>query len=331
MIASTGRPFPLFRLLTVLCAGILLTPLVTGCSGKKNPKAGKAAFQKKQAKGTKKGKGAAAKSSSGSAVFTRLVLYEGISLNDPFHMGEAEILMKIDPAKGIKVCETGRLPGGKITLNAATGRIIRIEAKKQYETDQEAVSAFGERKAALEKVIGMPLIRQAQGEGFSETIASGEERSIQLILSGCTVHEVVTVSAMPKNPSVPEGEPVLSLFGLELGKPIPKNMINEDGMMLFYPDYPREEFKIYNYFNDREGNVQTIMAKSDPKQILTREDLLEVVGWLEEKFAMKMSYEGESAVSGVFRYSKDDRIVELRWKDEKLTVSARILNSGKKK
>jgi len=335
MIESTRRPFPLFSLLTVLCAGILLMPLVAGCSGKKDPKAGKTVSKKKSAKGNAKKTGkasaktAAAKDSK-PAAFTWLASYESIPLDAPFEPGETETLMKIDLAKGISLYETERFPGGKIILNAATNRIIRIEVKKQYETEQEATAAFEGRKSALEKVIGLPPIPQMQGVGFSETTASGEGRNIQLIHSGRTVFEVVSVSAMPKNPAVPEGKPVQRLFGLELGKPIPEGMINEDGMMLFYPDYPRAEFKIYNYFNDAEGYVQTIMAKSDPARTISLAETLDVVRWLEEKFAMKMSYEGESAVSGVFQYTKGNRIVDLRWKDGKLTLSARILSSGKK-
>lgn len=332
VISSSKRPFPLFTLLTILCAGLLLTPLLTGCS-KKDPKAAKTAAKKKGTKGTAKKTGKAPAKPAGKtaakpakpAAFTWLVSYENIPLNVPFEPGETETLMKVDPVKGISLYETERFPGGKIMLNAATNRIIRIEVKKKFGTEQEATAAFEARKGALEKAIGLPPIPQMQGVGFSETTASGEGRSIQLIHSGPTVFEVVSVSDMPKNPVVFEGRPVNSLFGLELGVPIPEKMVNENGMMLFYPDYPRSEFKVYNYFNDSEGKVQTVMAKSDPARTIYQAEVLDVVRWLEEKFAMKMSYEGESAVAGVFQYSKGSRGLDLRWKDGKLTLSARIL------
>ena len=333
---SSKRVFPLLGLLAVLCSGILLTPLLTGCS-KKAPKATKTAAKKKGTKGPAKKPAAktgqpakTAPKPSKPAAFTRLTTYEGIPLGVPFEMGETECLMKIDPAKGISVCETERLPDGKITLNASTGRIIRIESKKQYETEQEATTAFEGRKAALEKAVGLPPIRQMQGVVFTEITATGEERNILLICSGRTVYELVSVSAMPKDPPVPAGKPVAGLFGLELGKPIPEKLINESGMMLFYPDYPREEFTIYNYFNDAEGKVQTIMAKSNPSRTIYLPEVMVVVRWLEEKFVMKMSYEGEGALAGVFQYSKDGRIVDLRWKDGKMTLSARISSSDKK-
>jgi len=339
IITSSKRMFPLLGLLAVLCSGLLLTPMLSGCS-KKDTKAAKTAPKKKGGKAAAKkapakkaktpAKTAAASKPAVPAVFTMLTAYEKIPLDKPFEPGETETLMSIDPVKGISICETERLPDGKITLNTATGQIIRIESKKQYENEQEATTAFEGRKTALEKSLGLPPIRQMQGVVFSEITAAGEERSVHLLRSGRTVFEVVSVSPMPKNPSVPAGKPILSLFGLELGKPIPEKLINEDGMLLFYPDYPRAEFTIYNYFNDAEGNVQSIMAKSDPARSVALPEVMVVVRWLEEKFVMKMSYEGEDALAGVFQYSKDGRIVDLRWKSGKMTLSARISGSDRK-
>lgn len=342
MISSVKRAIPFLGLLTVLGTGILLTPMLSGCS-KKDPKAAKTAAKKKKGgKGTapKKGKTAgkpAAKTASAKAAvpalpttFSRLTSCAGIPLDVPFEMGETEVLLKVDPAKGISVCETERLPGGKITLNTATQCIVRIEMKKQYETDQEAAAAFEERKKALEKSTSLPPIRQMQGVAFSEILAPGKERSILLIRADRTVYEVFSVSPMPKASSASSGKAVQGLFGLELGRPIPEDKIDESGMMLFYPDYPREEFKVYNYFSDGEGNVQAIMAKSDPQRTIYRGETQAVARWLEEKFAMKMSYEGEGPTAGVYQYAKGGRMVDLRWKDGKLTLSVRILTPERK-
>ena len=339
-LKSPGRMFPFSGLLIMLIgAGILLTPFMSGCSGKKGSKSTKTASGKKGKKtakgGTKKtaakkgGKAAAKKSSSIPAVFTKLTSYEGISLDAPFEAGENEHLVKIDPSMGIRIYDTKKLPEGKIVLDTVTLRIIRIETKKQYETEQEATAAYEERKAALEKSISLPPMAGMNGISFTEMAADGKGRSLQLIHSGRTVQEKVFAQAMPKT-VVSAGKPIQGLFGLALGKPIPQNMVDERGIVLFLPDNPREEFTEYSYFNDENLNVHSITVKSDPARKFSFAEALAVVRLLEEMYSMKMSYDGESTTSGVFRYSRAGRMLELRWKDGKLTVSARISLPGEK-
>ena len=334
---STRHKLPFAGLLILLLgAGLLLVPFTTGCSGKKGTKSAKTTSGKKGKKTTKgspkKDGKTTAKSAkpAAPAVFTRLTSYEGISFDAPFEVGETELLVAIDPSRGVRIYDTKRLPEGKIVLDGSTLHIIRIETKKQYETEQEAAAACEERKAALEKSTGLSPMIGTNGITFTEMASGGKGRSIQLIHSGVTVRENVFVQAMPKA-IASSGKPIQGLFGLALGQPIPQEKIDERGIVLFIPDSPREEFTEYSYFNDELLNVQSITVKSDPERKFSLAEALEVSRWLEKTFAMKMSYEGESAESGVFRYSKNGRMLELRWMDGKLTISARTsLPSGKK-
>lgn len=326
----------------LLCAGVLLMPLASGCSGKKNSKqSGKQA--KKPGKGSPKKapakKGSAKKGSASGkpaapavpAVFTCLTSYEGISLEKPFEYGETEFLVKIDPVKGIRICTTSRLPEGKLILEADTLQIIRLETTTQYEDEKKASAAFEARKAALEKSLKLPSMPSGKGVSFTEMISDGRGRKLQLNLSGSTVQEIVTARDMPRA-SVPVGKPVHGVFGLTLGMPIPRKMVDENAMILFHPDPGRSEFTVYKYFNDEKGNVQTILAESDPEQrAFSQAEALEVASWLEEKFAMKMSYDSEGPGTGVFRYSSEGRALELLLQDGKLTLSARISRPDKKK
>ena len=77
--------------------------------------------------------------------------------------------------------------------------------------------------------------------------------------------------------------------------------------------------------------MQSILVKSDPDRIIGLTEALAVAAWLEEQFAMKMSYDVESTGAGLFRYSSEGRVLELRWQDGKLTLSARISVSDRKK
>lgn len=319
----------------LLCAGILLMPLVSGCSGKKDPKqsgkqtkkAGKVGSKKVPAK-----KGSAKKEPVIPAVFARLTSYEGIPLDKPFEYGESETLVKIDPVKGIRVCTTARVPRGELVLDAATLRIISLKSETQYESEKEAAAAFGKREAALKQSLALPSMQQgAKGVSFTEMISDGRGRKLQLILSGSTVQEKVETFPVPRA-SVPAGKPIRGVFGVTLGMPIPRKMVDESAMILFHPDPARSEFSVYKYFNDERGNVQTILAESDPeKQAFSQADALAVAEWLEEMFAMRMSYDSEGAGSGVFKYSSEGRALELRWQDGKLTLSARISRPDKKK
>ena len=327
----------------LLCAGVLLMPLASGCSGKKAPKQSGKQTKKtagKQAKGSPKKapakKGSAKKGDASGkpaipAVFTRLTSYEGISLEKPFESGESEFLVKIDPVKGIRICTTERVPGGKLILDASTLQIIRLETKTQYEDEKKAAAAFEARKAALKKSLDLPPIQGGRGVTFAEMISDGRGRSLQLILSGSTVQEIVAAREMPRS-FVPVGKPVHGLFGVTLGMPIPRKMVDESAMILFHPDPGRSEFSVYKYFNDEKGNVLTILAESDPeKRAYSPAEALELAMWLEEKFAMKMSYDSEGPASGVFRYSSEGRALELLLQDGKLTLSARISRPDKKK
>lgn len=342
-------PFSVFPIL-LLSAGIFLMPLVSGCSGKKNQKTAKNVSKKKAAK--KRGKGSpkktAAKKGAPSgkteakktakpaeipsvpAVFTRLTSYEGISLEEPFEAGETELLMKIDPAKGIRILTTEKLSEGKLVLDASTLRIIRLETKKQYETEKEAAAAFEKRQEALKKSIDLLPVRSPKVVAFTEMISDGRGRTLKVILSGSTVQEIVTVQAMP-SAVVPAGKPIHGVFGLTLGMPAPDNMIDKNAMFQFFPDDRRDEFKTFNYYNDEKGNVQSILVKSDPDRIIGLTEALAVAAWLEEQFAMKMSYDVESTGAGLFRYSSEGRLLELRWQDGKLTLSARISVPDRKK
>lgn len=349
-LKSAKRLFPFsgFSVL-LLCAGIFLLPLASGCSGKKKSRSARSFFKKKPVKKTVKGKQkkaaaaepVAVKQKSGKtaaksakiaipAVFTRLTSYEGISLDAPFAVGETEFLEKIDPARGIRVFRTERLPEGKIILDAATLRIIRLETKKRYETEKDAAAAFEARKTALEKSIGFPPVRGAGGVIFTEMVSDGRGRSLQINLSGSTMQEIISAQAMPRA-VVRAGRPIYGLFGLTLGRPIPDDMINKSEMLRFYPVSPRDEFFIYNYFNDEMGNVQNILVKSDPDRKIGLVEVLATAGWLEETFAMKMSYEVDNAGAGLFRYSSGGRMLELHWQNGKLTLSARIALPDKKK
>lgn len=345
MIFTTRSAKHLFSLygipVLLLCAGILLMPLASGCSGKKGPKPAKNVSQKKPSKkapAKKVGKTGkpAAKSAKKSAVpavpavFTKLTSYEGISLNDPFRIGEPDFLLKIEPAKGIRVFDTERLPGGKIVLDNTTLRIVRLETKKEYGSEEEASAAFEERKKVLEKSTGLSPLQGARGVSFTEMISDGRGRNLQLILSGSVVQEIVTAQAMPRA-AAPAGKPIQGLFGLTLGMPIPPKQIDHNAMLLFHPDPARSEFTKYTYFNDEMGNVQSIQAASDPDRTICQEEALAVAEWLEEKFAMKMSYDGERNGSGVFRHSSQGRVLELRWKEGKLSLTAQISRPAKKK
>lgn len=329
-LKSARRAFSLPKLLNLLfCAGLLLMPLNSGCSGKKAPKQTKGSSKKSAAKSSKKAK-AKTKEPEIPAAFVHLNSYEGIPLGVPFEAGKTEVLVKIDPARSARIYSTERLPEGKIFIDAVTLRIIRIETKKQYGSEQEASDAFEKRKISLEKSIGLPPFRNQKGVSFTEMTSSGKGRSIQLIYSGRTVQEIVATQGK-RNFLVPAGKPIQGLFGLVLGKPIPKDRIDNNGMVHFLPDEPFDEFTDYTYFNDESLNVQAITAKSAPERTFSLEEALTIARRLEDTFAMKMSYEGESAVSGVFRYLREGRIVELRWKDGKLTLSVRVSLPGKRK
>ena len=313
----------------LLCAGILLTPLLPGCSGKKNPKATQT-VKKKSAGGKPKKAPAKPAVPAVPAVFTRLTSYEGISLDKPFEYGESETLVKIDPSKGIRICTTERLPGGKLILEAGTLQIIRLETKTQYEDEKKASAAFEARKAALEKSLGLPPMQGARGVTFVEMISDGRGRSLQLIRTGSAVQEIVNARAMPRF-AVPAGKPIHGLFGLTLGMPIPEKRIRRNDLIRFRPDNPRDEFADYIYYNDERGNVQSILMKSDPDRTISLAEALAVAAWLEETFAMKMSYDSENAASGMFRYSREGRVLELRRQDGKLTLSVRISIPDRKK